>query len=272
MHINHMKTSSQNGMKLFITPALNLLIVPLLILLAGCGSLQQHEARYAAAVDRARPCIEGRQDYDMALKYLNNLETMCVQFANDSHTSDQEKEKWLERADYIQKARQVFVSEYNTSLKQVRTMVYARQSEFVCQQANADLKIANGIADGQKGKWFNWFGLRDDPSEWAKAAVLCDRVLGDARINHILNLAAARLKADSDRRLGNKGRSIYANINALPGYDTFVGFPACSDEQITRYAKNIWSQTGTPMPLYKAETSDLMPLSGAGYKTASNSR
>lgn len=271
-HNNHMISSNQIGMKIFITLVLNLLIIPVLVMLTGCSSLEKREARYVAAVDRARPCIDGRQDYDMALKYLDNLETMCVRFAGDSHSSDQEKENWEERAAYIHRARQKMVSEYNASLKQVTTFVGARQGEFVCFEATKDLRDAKGIADGQNGKWFNWFGIRDDSSEWAKAAVLCDRVLGDARINHILNLAAARQKKDCDRRLGNKGRRIYAKLNALPGYDTFAGFPSVSEEEIASYAKTIWSQTGTPMPLFKEDTSDVVPLIGTGYKTASVSR
>lgn len=269
---NDMKPSSGTGLKLFITLVLNLLIIPVLVMLTGCSSLQKREARFVSCVDRARPYVEGRQDYDMALYYLTNLETMCARFAEDSHSSDQEKEQWRERVEYIQKSRQILVSQYDTALKQVRTMVNAKQGEFVCIQAAEDLRAANSIANGQNGKWFNWFGFRDDPSEWAKAAVLCDRVLGNARISHILNLAAARLKSDSQHRLGNKGRSIYANLKALPSYDTFNGFPAFSEEDIISSAKTIWSQAGTPMPLFKEDSSDAVPSIGAGYKTASASR
>lgn len=273
IHIaNNMKTTNRVGMNPFITAALKTLLVPLLIVLAGCSSLQKRKARYVSAVERARPCIEGRQNYDMALKYLDNLESMCGLFANDSHSPDQEKERWQERVGKIQEARRIFVSEYNASLKQVRTVAYARQSEFVCLQATEDLRVAKGIANGQNGKWFNWFGLRDDPSEWAKAAVLCDRVLGDTRISHILNLAAARLKCDCDHRLGNKGRNIYANLKALPDYDTFCGFPTFSEDEIISSAKRIWSQTGRPMPLLKGESSDVLPLIGRGYKIASASQ
>jgi hypothetical protein len=269
----NMKTNNRASLNPFITAALKTLIVPLLIVLAGCGSLQKREARYVSAVERARPFIEGRQDYDMALIYLDNLQSMCVVFASDSHSSDQEKERWQERAGEIQKARQIFVSEYNASLKQVRTLAFARQSEFVCLQATKDLRAAKGIADGQNGKWFNWFGLRDDPSEWAKAAILCDRVLGDTRISHILNLAAARQKYDCEHRLGNRGRNIYADLHKLPGYDTFSGFPTPpSEEEINSSAKKIWSQTGRPMPLLKGESSDVVPSMGTGYKLASASR
>ena len=267
-----MKTSSRTGIKIFITIVLNLLIIPVMVMLTGCSSLQKREARYVAVVDRARPYVEGRQDYDMALYYLTNLETMCARFAADSHSSDQEKEQWQERVEYIQKSRQIIVSQYDTALKQVRTMVNARQGEFVCIQATEDLRAANSIANGQNGKWFNWFGFRDDPSEWAKAAVLCDRVLGDTRISQILNLAAARQMSDCQHRLGNKGRSIYANLKALPNYDTFNGFPAFSEEDIISSAKTIWSQARTPMPLFKEDTSDAVPSIGKGYKTASASR
>lgn len=262
----NMKTSNRAGMKLFIPLVLNLLIIPVLVMLTGCASLENHQARYVAAVDRARPFIQGRQDYDMALICLDNLEKMCVLFAQDSHSPDQEKEQWQERVEYIQKSRQIIVSQYNTALKQVRTLVNARQSEFVCFQATEDLRAVKSIADGQNGKWFNWFGLRDDPSEWAKAAVLCDRVLGDTRISHILNLAAARQKYDCEHRLGNKGRNIYVNLNALPDYDTFNGFPAFSEEEIICSAKKIWSQSGTPMPLFKGDSSDVVPSIGTEYK------
>lgn len=268
---NNMKTSGRTGMNFFITLVLNLLIIPVLVMLTGCSSLQKREARFVSCVDRARPYVDGRQDYDTALYYLTNLETMCARFAEDSHSSDQEKEQWQERVEYIQKARQILVSQYDTALKQVRTMVDARQSEFVCFEATKDLRAAKGIADGQNGKCFNWFGFRDDPSEWAKAAVLCDRVLGNARISHILNLAAARQKFVCEHRLGSKGRSIYANLNALPDYDTFNGFPAFSEEDIIRSAKTIWSQTGTPMPLFKENTADTVPSIGTGYKTVSAS-
>ena len=104
-------------MKLFITLVLNLLILPVLVMLTGCGSLQKREARYTAAVERARPYIEGRRDYDMALTCLNNLETMCARFAADSHSSDREKDQWQERVDSIQKARQIIVSQYDTALR-----------------------------------------------------------------------------------------------------------------------------------------------------------
>lgn len=276
---NNMKTSSRAGMKLFITLVLKLLVIPALVMLTGCSSPQKEcsspqkrEARFEAALDRARPCIEGRQDYDMALQYLENLKAMCARFAEESHSIDQEREQWQERVEYFQKCRLIIISEYETALKQVRKVERTRQGEFVCIQAAEDLRAANSIANGQNEKWFNWFGSRDDPSEWAKAAVLCDRVLGDARINHILNLAAARQKSDCHQRLGKKGRNIYANLNSLPQYDTFNGFPASSEEDIIYCAKKIWSQTGSPTPLFKEDSSDVVPLIGTGYKTASTSR
>jgi len=257
-------------MKFFIRLVLNTFMIPVLTVLTGCSSLEKREAKYVAGVDHARPFVEGRQDYDMALKCLDNLENMCARFAKDSHSSEQQKECWQERAEYIQKSRQIINSQYNTALKQVRTLVSARQTEFVCIRAAVDLRAAKSIADGQNGKWFNWFGLRDDASEWAKAAVLCDRVLGDTRISHILNLAAARQKYNCEHRLGSKGRSICANLNALPRYDTFNGFPAFSEEEIICSARRIWSQTGIPMPMLKGDSSDVVPSFGKGYKLVSH--
>jgi len=264
----NMKTTNHTDKKLFITLAIHALVIPVLIFLTGCSSLKNREARYVAGVDCARPFVEGRQDYDMALKCLDNLEHMCNQFAQDSHSSEPEKINWQERVEYIQKSRKIIVSDYNHALKQVRTLVNSRQSGFVCIQAAHDLRIAQSIADGQNGKWFNWFGLRDDPSEWAKAAVLCDRVLGDTRISHILNLAAARQKSDCDRRLGNKGRAIYAKLNALPDYNSINGFPTFREEEIIGSAKKIWSQGGASMPLFKEDSLAVGTPIGKGNKNA----
>ena len=207
------------------------------------------ETRFLAAVSQARIFVEDRPDYAAALTHLDHLENLCVRSAAEPHCAGPAYFRWQERKQYLQTVRRTLVAQYNAHLSQVQTQWRAAQQQFICEAAAADLQTAQQITAAQNDKRFNWRGLRDEPEQWAKAAALCDRVLGEPRVDSLINLAAARQKTEITRRLGRKGKDFYALLRPLPGYETLPGYPAATPAALHQAAHQIWRQSRPVRPL-----------------------
>ena len=199
--------------------------------------------------------VKNRENYARAIEALTDLAALCRRFAAADYYTVTDRDKWSRSARNFDQLRDQNVHEFEVALGALHQALEQAQKIFVNTAAATDCRTAREIWNAQDNKTFNWWVLgrfRDDPREFAKAMVLLDRVLEDARVDYLIRTGAASQRVGCSDRLGRQGRAIYNQMGSLAGYDTLTQFPQATAEELRNAAEVEWRKAAQPAPALRS--------------------
>ena len=199
--------------------------------------------------------VKNRENYARAIEALTDLAALCRRFAAADYYTVTDRDKWSRSARNFDQLRDQYVHEFEVALGALHQALEQAQKIFVNTAAATDCRTAREIWNAQDNKTFNWWVLgrfRDDPREFAKAMVLLDRVLEDARVDYLIRTGAASQRVGCSDRLGRQGRAIYNQMGSLAGYDTLTQFPQATAEELRNAAEVEWRKAAQPAPALRS--------------------
>ncbi len=205
--------------------------------------------------DESYACVKNRANYARAIEALADLAALCRRFAAADYYTVTDRDKWSRSARNFDHLRDQYVHEFEVALDVLQQALEQAQKIFVNTAAVTDCRTAHEIWNAQDNKTFNWWILgrfRDDPREFAKAMVLLDRVLQDARVDYLIRTGAASQRVECSDRLGRQGHAIYNQMGSLAGYDTLTQFPKATAEELRNAAEVEWRKAAQPAPAFRS--------------------
>ena len=200
-------------------------------------------------------CVKNRENYARAIEALADLAALCRRFAAADYYTVTDRDKWSRAARNFDQVRGQYVHEFEVALGAFQQALEQAQKIFVNTTAVTDCRMAREIWSAQDNKTFNWWVLghfRDDPREFAKAMVLLDRVLQDARVDYLIRTGAASQRVEYSDRLGRQGRAICDQMGSLASYDTLTQFPKATAQELRNAAEVEWRKAAQPAPVLRS--------------------